>query len=586
MSGNQNIESQELVLTYADLAFHPRISVSLTQWDRNGTTESGGVIQWSANQSFDAVRFRTPVAPDIEFYGNETDGSDLRTELTDLNNWYNDNDIDGYKTGTADSVRYELYDDELVEDYVYDASYDSMDRQIIVFTDNNNATDYWLSATRYGELEKDVEERYQAAGANLEPEEISPVIPRTGARKGPFKRTTSDSLILNPIQVDVNVSNGSQTYFISGKIDSLISTGATLTVTDGSDNIIDAADITFKVNTSNGTFEQQVTRTFGDLVEGTNARTITAIITQPNFNAGDDDFVMSSNTPRTFETHPFKTPAQATATLIKNVAANDGKLTASYNPNNLGAMNGYDIVNLTAVITGAGLSDISGAFDDVDDADAPNRVMNSGIQTIDIAGGYIVDSSYNMNLIKGYRLPDNIFERYDNAKKNSQLIKEYMDTTGVHTATTNTVFYMGNPTITDIIIDGQAIRVTADTHGTTLTPTDAFTLVLVAKDGLAGYATGALDGHMGTAVSVSDNNVYVGNYNANNIAATGNQTISYTFSTPTDDADRLITNQASSIVIMDVTNGHSAVSLSNFPQLDVDANGDGKLANNYNTTEQ
>jgi hypothetical protein len=594
VSGNQNIEPQELVLTYAQLAFHPTIGVSLTQWDRNGTLESigGEVIQWSANQSFDAVRFQTPVAPEIEFYGNETDGSELRTELTDLRNWYNADDIDGYKTGTADSVRYELYNVVSGGNVLVDVSYDSMDMQIIGYTYNDNATDYWLSATRYGELENAVKDRYQAAGANLSSEEISPVIHRTGARKGPFKRTTSDSLMLNPIQVDVDVSTGSQTYYISGEIDSLISTDATLTVTDGSRNIINRVDISFNVSEANGTFEQSVTRTFENLVEGSNALTLTAEITQPNFNAGGPDFSsdMKSNAP-TFETHPFKTPGAATATLIKNEAANDGKLKASYNPTtDLRAMNGYDIVNLTAVITGTGLSDISGAFDDVDDADAPNRVKtNGGTQTIDIAGGYIVDQSYAMNLIKGYRLPNDIFTRYFDANKTFPAInQEYITySTGVHTATTNTVYYMGNPTITDVDISGQAIIVTADTHGTTLTNLDAFTLVLVAKDGLAGYATGALKGHMGTAVTLSDTDIQgVDGYtsDANAIAATGNQAISYTF---TNTANNLaITNQASSIVIMDVTNGHSAVSLSNFPQLDVDANGDGKLANNYNTTEQ
>ena len=125
--------------------------------------------------------------------------------------------------------------------------------------------------------------------------------------------------------------------------------------------------------------------------------------------------------------------------------------------------------------------------------------------------------------------------------------------------------YMGNPEITAIdVTEPRTVKITAQTHGTTLTVEDAFTLVLVAKDGLAGYATGVLTGNMGTAVLTN------GTATVTTISTVNeNSVVEYTFTTATN-----VTTGASCIGIVDVTNGHSAVSLLNFPT--------GSLAANFN----
>jgi hypothetical protein len=125
------------------------------------------------------------------------------------------------------------------------------------------------------------------------------------------------------------------------------------------------------------------------------------------------------------------------------------------------------------------------------------------------------------------------------------------------------VYYMGNPEIIAISADTRYITITAETHGTDLTTSDAFTLVMVAKDGLAGYATGTKTGNMGTQVLTN------GTATVNTISnVDDNKTVSFTF----DLVGVGIDANASCIGIVDVDNGHSAVSLSNFPTSALAAN--------------
>jgi hypothetical protein len=267
------------------------------------------------------------------------------------------------------------------------------------------------------------------------------------------------------------------------------------------------------------------------------------------------------STDSSFNTYAFKEPADASGTLIKNSVGNDGILRAYYNSDDLGDMNGYDITNLTAKISGEGLlADISGAFDDVEDTTQPLHV-NSTDQTISIDASYVVDASYNMTLTKYFTLNEVIYGRYNDASYSIAPIQS----SEVESDYQNTVYYMGNPTITDVTIDAanDKITVSADTHGTTLTTQDAFTLVLIAKDGLAGYANGDLSGNMGTSVYTNENLIDVTGYDSATLASTGNQEVSYTFDLSAND----ITSNATSVAIVDVTNGHSAVSLSNFPDV-------------------
>lgn len=564
--GSADIIQQVGNIAYNDLSGNPTVTADLSQADRNGTEVSGNVIVWSAIQTFGTAKFKTPVAPTVDFSGNATDSGDLRTNLLDLNNVV-DNGGDAYNVEASD-VRYELYNVATDGSKLVDISYATVGTTVDISYGYVNSDKYYLSATKYASLDQAIVDRYVVAGET--DVSANQFVTKTTDRLGYYYRTTSASLTLDPITVDVSYNSGEQTFYFAGTIDSLEASGATLTVFDGSNNIIDASAITID---SNGTFQQSVTRTYADLLNGP---TLTATISQYNFNqyaATDGSFIMISNDP-SFNTYAFKEPANASGTLIKNLVGNDGSLHANYQEANLGYMNGYDITNLTAEITGPSssggvLADISGAFDNVEDIAQPLHVNPSVDQTISIDASYVVDASYNMTLTKSFTLDADIYDRYNTAQYSIAPIQSQTVTSGNQ----NTVYYMGNPTITGVTIDASAdtITVSADTHGTTLTSEDAFTLILIAKDGLADYANGDLSGNMGTRVDTNGSNTVTG-YDSATLASTGNQLVSYTFDLSSTD----ITVAATSVAIVDVTNGHSAVSLSNFPDV--------PLANNYNSS--
>ena len=227
---------------------------------------------------------------------------------------------------------------------------------------------------------------------------------------------------------------------------------------------------------------------------------------------------------------------------------------------NVNDNNGYELTNITAQLADESasglLADCSGVFDlEVESSDLA--------QTIDLyrEANFVVDAPYWMNVTKSYRLNDAIYNRYNDVKKSVQLAQSRSVNT---TPYFGPAYYVGNPVITAVNIDevNDIISVVVDTHGSTLATTfggPACTLVLVAKDGLAGYATGELVGPMGTGVHTS-NTIF------SSVAEAGindSDFIIATFRFVLVAAD--ITNNASCIAIVDATNGHSATVLKNFP---------------------
>jgi hypothetical protein len=252
--------------------------------------------------------------------------------------------------------------------------------------------------------------------------------------------------------------------------------------------------------------------------------------------------------------------------LAKNAVGNDNTLKATLTDAN--ANYGYDITTLTAQVfdvSASGLlADCSGTFD-LDIAET-NQASTNQLKNLVNTGtdDLYVDRPYKIDVTKSYSLNSTVYNRYLDAKKSVDLAQTgsiKMD------PMSNTVYYMGNPEITAIDITvPRTVKITAQTHGTTLTDDDAFTLVLVAKDGLAGYATGANLGPMGTQVRMGSSSLSDPSFNRiTNINE--NNKVEYTFTTTVD-----ITSAASCIGIVDVTNGHSAISLSNFPTSALDAN--------------
>jgi len=167
-----------------------------------------------------------------------------------------------------------------------------------------------------------------------------------------------------------------------------------------------------------------------------------------------------------------------------------------------------------------------------------------------------------MVLKKSYKLPQAVYDLYNNNTTT------FTQEGNIESTTIGPVYYMGNPTIETMVINdaNDTITITANTHGTTLAnPDAAFTLILVAKDGLGGYENGTNTGPMGTTVLTNSNISLVTGYDSTTVASTGNQPVSYLFDFSTLSPAITIDATATCIGIVDVTNGHSAVSLLNFP---------------------
>jgi len=563
--GSLDIIETKGVQQWYKLNADPTITANLSQADRNGTQDAniGAPYVYSVDVSFRAYQLKIPNAPTVEFLGNVTDGGKLLTKLTDLSNNGDQFDVIGT------DVRYELCVNAAGDALTppVDVSYVDLLNTILEISHNyDTAQNYYLKATKYASLNDTVADVYS--------DDISQNQEIETAVLGPLKATTSASLDLSAIQVSVDAS-GVQTFYVNGSITSLDASRATLTISNssgnGSDNFV--TDEVVEIDTTTGKITEIFgTRTYDQLLLKPR---ITATLTQPDLNGVGFDLSVDIS----FITHAFKTPEvpDASDSLSKNIVGNDGKLRANYTAaSDLKDMNGYDLVSVTAQINGLGLSDVSGAFDQAVDADATFHVNVGTNQNIDLSyGDYDVDTSYSMILKKKYALDDVVFDRYYVAKRGSNIV----DLSGgvLDSTQSNTVFYMGNPEITKIDVSGGANTVTVevDTHGADLTTEDAVTLVLVAKDGLAGYADGTNTGKMGSIV-MTVNADGVANYTT---SVLGNQEVIATF-----DLSGGITDNASSVVIVDATNSHSAVSLSNFPAVATSSSQPNALDAKYNAS--
>ena len=538
--GSLNIIEASREQTYTQLNDDPVIHAILSQLDRNGTINpdstpnSDGVsdkpYDYAATATFQAYQLKIPRPPTVEFLGNVADGSELRTKIIHLNN-----NVDQFDVAPTD-VKYELVEangDVLTP--AHDVSYTDLSMNDISYN-YTTSKNYYLKATKYASLTDAVATVYSADISQNQ--EIETEI------LGPLKATTSASLVLDSIQVSVDAS-GEQTFYFNGTIDSLDASGAKLTMSDGSNNFI-VKEVA--ITPSGEITEIHGSRTYAQLLAN---HKITATLSQPDLNGGGV-FDISANV--SFDAYAFKTPdaPDASGSLSKNMVGNDGKLRATYQFADLNDMNGYDLVNVTGVVN---LSDVSGVFDTAVDAYLHLNVNISANQPIDLSGNYVVDNSYNMILKKGYALNSEVLTRYEEAQQDTSVTD--LSAGVINSTSSNTVFYMGNPAITDVTVSGVAdtVTVSVSTHGADLTSNGAVTLVLVAKDGLAGYANGDASGDMGSIVSTLGS----GNVTGYNTTDLGNQDVTAVFNIEG------IEDGATSVIIVDAINSHSAISLSNFP---------------------
>ena len=533
---------------YDDIVTDQVITATLTQIDRNGTLDGASPYTYIATKTFTTSKFKTPSnMAEFKFTGNLGHADPyLHTNLTNVNK-----DMDNkFDSDTLPShVKWELFNNVgLTGLALKNSNYTNLNN--VNISHNYLVEDsYYLKVTKHCALASGIVTNYNGHGAELGSSVTHDVV---SVKQGPIYYMQNPAL--DEILVDVDVETGTQTFYFNGQIQSQDTSGATLTVTNGPSTIIDASQVTLHDYVI--MHEKSREQLYDDIVSD---RVITATLTQVDRNGtldGASPYTYTAT--KTFTTYKFKTPVAPSASLSKNLIANNETFKA--NLINVNDNNGYELTNITAQLADESasglLADCSGVFDlEVESSDLA--------QTIDLyrEANFVVDAPYWMNVTKSYRLNDAIYNRYNDVKKSVQLAQSRSVNT---TPYFGPAYYVGNPVITAVNIDevNDIISVVVDTHGSTLATTfggPACTLVLVAKDGLAGYATGELVGPMGTSVH-HENTIF------SSVAKAGindSDFIIATFRFVLVAAD--ITNNASCIAIVDATNGHSATVLKNFP---------------------
>jgi hypothetical protein len=554
------MDEQFIEQTYIQIVTGNYITARLSVPDRNGTLDGGSVIVYTYTKSFETSKFKTPTDKSaFEFTGNlgHADAK-LHTVLTNVNI----DEANKFDSDTIPSnVTWELFDNALLTlPYKATGNYSEVninaDISIVGLVGFDVTASYYLKVTKSCALASTIVDRYDEHKKSAVLFSTSDTV--VSLEKGPIYWMQKP--VLSAIKVNVDLVSGDQTFYFNGTIASLNATGATLTVSNGGNpiRIIDASSVTLS-------FGANIQEKFEIVPYGTivNTHNIIAILTQDDRNNTVDvnsQVFKYASDPVTFETYRFKAPVAPSATFAKNLVGNDRTLRATLT--NANDNYGYDITTLTAEIFDVSantlLSDCSGAFDI--SYNATNQAV-SQTKNLFRTADFTVDSSYNLAVTKSYSLnATGVYARYSGAERHDPKI--LLQTGSVAMAPyAGPVYYMGNPEITDIDITvPNRVKITAQTHGTTLTTEKAFTLVMVAKDGLAGYATGDNLDNMGTEALTNGSS-----FNATS-PANGNAVVDYTFTTTAT-----ITTGASCIGIVDVNDGHSAISLKNFPTSALDA---------------
>jgi len=548
LSEGSIMHEQSIELQYSDIITDQNITAKLLVPDRNNPVD----IIHTYERTFKTSKFKTPSnMAEFEFTGNRGPADPrLHTNLTNVNK-----DMDNkFDSDTLPSnVKWELFNNvELTGNALKNANYIDINSNVDISHNYLVEDSYYLKVTKYCTLAQSIVDNYNAYGAQLGSSVTHDIV---SVKKGPIYYMQNPAL--DEILVNVDVATGKQTFYFNGQIASQDASGATLTVTNGSTKIIDASQVTlhdFVIM-----HEKSVHQLYDDIVSD---RVITATLTQVDRNGtldGASPYTYTAT--KTFTTYKFKTPDAPSASLSKNLIANDETFKASLT--NVNANNGYDLTNITAQLADNSesglLADCSGVFDlEVESSDLA--------QTINLyrEANFVVDAPYWMNVTKSYRLNDVVYNRYNDVKKSVQLAQSSSVNT---TPYFGPAYYMGNPVITAVNINeaDDTVSVVVDTHGATLATNilggSACTLVLVAKDHIEKYASGEAVGPMGTGVHTL-NTIFSTEAKAD---INDSDFAIVTFKFVLSDVE--ITNNATCIAIIDATNGHSAKVLKNFPNV-------------------
>jgi len=532
--------------------------------DRNGTIDplSNDVYIYSVNtQDFIQTRLTQPGQAVYNFTGNKGNTDPyLHTVLTNINN-----DItrtSGYDA-SANSIIWQLYHYVDQINILIDTSgnYQTVnnDGKVDISYNFNVTQDYYLQVTKTGTLNM-VGTNYNNYLYNVNVPLALTISTVSIPDEGPIY-FMANPVIAN-IKVSVEVASGEQTFYFNGQIPSLDVSGASLSVTNGGSLIIDGSAVVLNQPGSSNIQQKFVVQSYDDITSGAN---IVATLVQLDRNDTIDQngVVYTYSASSAFVTTKFKLPDDPSVTFEKNTQANDDTMYTTITV--LGNDNGYNITNISWQVDTSNsdnedtlLADISGVYDVLNDSTIYNTRLS-----IDGSGNFVVDDPYYLKVTKSYELPDDVYNNYNN----NILSPNNINASGNTSLYSDPVYYMGNPTIDSITINDQSIKIEVYTHGTTLATEAAFTLVLVAKDGLSGYANGVLSGNMGTSVFVSGGTTIDGVTLVEGSQSLGdNKNYVYTFNINNNPT---IDNNATCIGIVDVTNGNSAVSLSNFPSVNI-----------------
>ena len=529
--------------------------------DRNGTIDplSNDVYIYSVNtQPFIQTRLTQPEPAVYNFTGNNPNLDPyLHTVLTNINN--DSVSTSGYDA-SANSIIWQLYHYVDSNNTLIDTSgnYQIVNGNVDISYNFDVTQDYYLQVTKTGTLNM-VGTNYNDYLYNVN-DSLALTISTVSS-----PNTVPIYFMANPtienIKVSVEVATGDQTFYFDGQIPSLDASGASLSVTNGESSIIDGSAVVLNQSDSSNIQQKFVVQTYDEITSGAN---IVATLVQLDRNDTRDQNgdVYTYSASSEFVTTKFKTPDNPSVEFEKNTQANDDTMYTTITA--LGNNNGYDITNISWQVSFNEanddnlLADISGVYDVLNDSTIYDTEL-----PIDGSGNFVVDAPYYLKVTTSYELPNDVYNNYNN----HILSPNTIDASGNTSLYSDPVYYMGNPTIDSITINGQSIEIEVYTHGTTLATEAAFTLVLVAKDGLSGYANGVLSGNMGTSVFVSGVTTIDGVTLVEGSQSLGdNKNYVYTFNINNNPT---IDNNATCIGIVDVINGNSAVSLSNFPSVTV-----------------
>jgi len=541
---NVGANSNTNTLLYADIVKDALYTVVASHRDINQSS----IVFWdSVASSVTLNKFKKPTAPSVfTVFGNENHGdANFYAQLTDngkdADNEWDDTveyiyDIKDENDGTNTAISGPDFPDTFTHT-------EFSTKHALALTSPLVTSTYTFTATKISTLADAIAGKYSVNSADTIVE-----IPLSNAKSLFYMQNPT----ISGSTVSVNLTNGDQTLTVAHVISSGEYTSATMAIGSASVaqttvNISSAAAQTFIFNLPKYTEE-----------------VLTITYTQPDRNGNNDPFTTSS----TITVKKIMTPAVQNQPLLKtNAQALDGNLRISnvleYQDGNDvlqsfaatnsegNGLNGYEFVNFTRELMNGADVEIS------DVSDVALTIVGARFGTMDItAASPTSQQQYKIRCTLNTKIPD-FFST--SAAYTAWYNKTSTARTVANTVNTRMVYYKGNIVITDV---SHERAFTVHTNGTELVALNTLTVVVV-NDGASLsdiYKNGAA-ANEARVVQISLTGIQITAVNDAQDNATGeNREVVLSIA----DTDTSISTNSSLVLIADVVDGESAVSLRNF----------------------